>query len=437
MNKSLRLSQAALRSPLLWGVLTTFGFYGLIRAGILSGEFVQRYFASHPVEYVATTMFFVGSAALVRKAISIFGQYSGLSQSLLGPVVPSGRTGEDCETLLARLGRISGGRENDYLVRRLRETLEHIQRRGSADSLDDQLKYLADVDADRLHSSYALVRVIIWAIPILGFLGTVIGITLAIANLAPEALEDSLPMVTAGLGVAFDTTALALGLSIVLMFTQFFTDRAETALLEKVDARATTDLTGHFEQIPTGPDGQLEAIRRMVETMLEATGQLVERQAAVWQKSIEAASSRWSSMAEASGKQLQTALSGALADSLKVHAQQLADDGQAASDQNRRNWALVQQTQTRQTRAVASLQEAAVRQAEMLAKVIEATGDVAQLEETLNRNLGALAGAKNFEQTVMSLAAAIHLLNGRLADVPANTTPPVTLQPNSSTTQAA
>jgi len=437
VQKSHRLVQAALRSPLLWGVLTSFGFYGLIRAGVLSGEFIERYFASHPVEYVATTMFFIGAAALTLKVFAIIGQYPELSQSLLGPVALIGHTVEDCEASLAHLNRTSRGRENGYLVRRLRETLEHVQRRGSADSIDDQLKYLADVDAERLHSSYALVRVIIWAIPILGFLGTVIGITLAIANLAPDALEDSLPLVTAGLGVAFDTTALALGLSIVLMFAQFLTDRAETALLEQVDARATADLASRFEQISTGPDGQLLAVRRMVETMLEATGQLVERQAALWQKSIDAASSRWSGMAETSGKQLQTALSGALADSFKAHAQQLAADDEAASEQNRRHWALVQQTQTAQTRSVASLQEAAARQAEMLARVIDAIGNVTQLEEALNRNLGALAGAKNFEQTVMSLAAAIHLLNGRLADAPANATRPVTLQPNSSKTQAA
>ena len=196
-------------------------------------------------------------------------------------------------------------------------------------------------------------------------------------------------------------------------------------------------LEGRFEQISTGPDGQLVAVRRMVETMVQATEQLVERQAAVWQKSIEAASMRWTAMADTSGKQLQTALSGALADSLKAHAQHLAADDKAASEQNRRHWALVQQTQTEQTRAVASLQDTAARQAEMLARVIEATGKVTLLEETLNRNLGALAGAKNFEQTVMSLAAAIHLLNGRLADAPAATYPPVTLQPNPAKTQAA
>jgi len=41
---------------------------------------------------------------------------------------------------------------------------------------------------------------------------------------------------------------------------------------------------------------------------------------------------------------------------------------------------------------------------------------VVKLEDALNRNLANLAGASNFEQTVMSLAAAIHLLNARLTD---------------------
>jgi hypothetical protein len=36
------------------------------------------------------------------------------------------------------------------------------------------------------------------------------------------------------------------------------------------------------------------------------------------------------------------------------------------------------------------------------------------LEKALNQNLAALAGSKNFEDTVMSLSAAIHLLNTRL-----------------------
>ena len=59
-------------------------------------------------------------------------------------------------------------------------------------------------------------------------------------------------------------------------------------------------------------------------------------------------------------------------------------------------------------------QQEMVKQGELMTQAIRAAGDVVQLERTLNDNLAALAGAKNFEDTVMSLAAAIHLLTTRL-----------------------
>jgi hypothetical protein len=53
------------------------------------------------------------------------------------------------------------------------------------------------------------------------------------------------------------------------------------------------------------------------------------------------------------------------------------------------------------------------RQSEVLLQVVQATGNVVTLEQSLNANLKALAGAKHFEETVMSLSAAIHLLTAR------------------------
>ena len=436
MIKLTNLFQAGAKSPILWGTLATAGFYGLIHADVLGGQFLRRYCAGHPVEYVETAMFFVGLAVLVVKALEILGQYQAVSRPVLGPLSPTGRLAEDCGVLLDRLGDLPSGRRNDYLVRRLREALEHVRHRGSADALDEHLKYLADLDAGRQQSSFALLRIIIWAIPILGFLGTVIGITLAVANLAPSALEDSLPKVTAGLGVAFDTTALALALSIVLMFGQFITDRAEGALLAEVDDRVWAELEGRFEQLPAGPDGQLAVVRRMAETVVGATEGLVRRQAELWQESMEVASARWREMADAAGKQLQTALSSALAASLKAHGQQLAAIEQSAAEENRRYWNQVQRTQAQNTQAMASLQEALAGQAEVLGRAVEAAGEVARLEDALNRNLAALAGARHFQQTVMSLAAAIHLLNARLAEPPA-VVPSIQLETKRGGTQAA
>ena len=58
------------------------------------------------------------------------------------------------------------------------------------------------------------------------------------------------------------------------------------------------------------------------------------------------------------------------------------------------------------------------RQAEVLGRAVEASGEVSRLEDALNRNLATLAGAKHFEQTVLGLAATINLLNARLAERP-------------------
>jgi len=436
VNKLNKIPQFLSKSPILWGALAAAGFYSLVHADLLAGEFVQRYFASHPVEYAATIMFFIALAALVLKVADMVGQYPRLSESLLGSL-PKARQGPvDCDALIRRLDRLPRKQQNDHLVRRLREATEHVRRRGSADTLDDHLKYLADLDAERQHGSFALVRVIIWAIPILGFLGTVIGITLAIANLAPEALETSLPEVTAGLGVAFDTTALALGLSIILMFAQFLTDRAETGMLGQVDRRAADELEGRFEQIPAGPEGQLVAIRRMAETVLQTTEQLVHRQADLWQATMEAAGTRWTQLIETSGEKLQAAMAGALVQGLKAHAKELAAATQSIAAENHRHGDQVRQAQSEQMKSLASLQAALVRQGEVLGRAVQATGEVVRLEDGLNRNLAALSGARNFEQTVMSLAAVIHLLNARLTEVPGDR-PRVQLQTGSPDTQAA
>jgi biopolymer transport protein ExbB/TolQ len=267
------------------------------------------------------------------------------------------------------------------------------------------------------------VRVVIWAIPILGFLGTVIGITLAIARLSPEALETSLPTVVAALGVAFDTTALALALSIVLFFAQFFVDRAESNLLAKVGDCVERELLGRFELIPAGPDGQVVAIRKMGESLLAAMEQLVQRQAEVWQASMEVSQQRGAQMLESAGRQLEKSLAAAVSGSLQAHVQALLEAERRADEKNRRHWEQLHQGLAQYSDALAAVQQALLEKAEVLGRAVSATSQVAKLEETLNRNLSALAGARHFEQTVMSLAAAINLLSARLGDAPTGPLP--------------
>jgi biopolymer transport protein ExbB/TolQ len=74
-----------------------------------------------------------------------------------------------------------------------------------------------DIEADRLDSELSMVRYISWAIPSIGFIGTVRGIGDALGQ-AYKAVEGDISGVTVSLGVAFNSTFVALVLSIVIMF---------------------------------------------------------------------------------------------------------------------------------------------------------------------------------------------------------------------------
>lgn len=436
MNTANRIIRGIAKSPILWGILASIAFFSPFEAGVIRSPFVARYFTGHPVEYTETVMFFIGLAFLTLRALEIISQYQGLSSIQLTPVPEEGQSIDDCPALLGHLERLPIRYQGTYLVRRLRDGLEYIWRRGATEGLDDQLKYLSDQDSGRMHADYGLLRLVVWAIPILGFLGTVIGITMAIANLAPDALEKSLPQVTSGLGVAFDTTALALALSIVLMFIQHYVDRAESNLLAEVDRRAEAELIGRFEYAVAEPQNDATALRVVGEQLIQASAQSLDRQMELWRRSVELAATQWNRMTETAAKQLNDVLSAALAESLQQHAGQLSLIESASAEKNQSQWIAVQDSLAEATAALRATQEKLIERSEVLNRAVDATGQVARLEETLNRNLSDLAGTKAFEQMVMSLSAAVNLLNARLALVSSGA-PGVQLEPRKRTGQAA
>ncbi|REK18549.1 MAG: hypothetical protein DWQ37_04025 [Planctomycetota bacterium] len=435
MNQANRIARAIVWSPVVWGSLATAIFYAPIHFGYWSNPFVVRYFASHWAEYVTTTMFFIGAAALLLKTLDLARQFRILSAPLLDAIPQGGQNVSHCETLLARLSHQPDEWQESYLVRRLREALEFVYRKNSAAGLDDEIRYLADLDASRMQSSYALVWFVIWAVPIMGFLGTIIGITGAVSNLSPKELEDSLSGVTSGLGVAFDTTALSLSLSIVLMFAKYFVERFESRLLSKVDDRTSAELVGRFEDIATSNDPQVATVRRIAETVLGSLDQLVVRQTELWQQSLRAAQEQWAEQTAATEHTIEEALTAALSSSLREHAAALAEAEQTQLTANRKQWEGVQQALLQNAESVTLQQRELAKQGELLLQVVGATEQVARLETELNRNLTALAGAKHFEETVISLSAAIGLLSARLGQ--SGDVPRVDLQGNPRKGQAA
>ncbi|GAB1264576.1 hypothetical protein NBRC116493_05920 [Aurantivibrio infirmus] len=95
-----------------------------------------------------------------------------------------------------------------------------LQRFGSTRNIGDAgqaIKELCDTESERLDSELAMVRYLAWAIPSIGFIGTVRGIGEALGQ-AHKAVEGDIAGVTVSLGVAFNSTLIALVISIIVMF---------------------------------------------------------------------------------------------------------------------------------------------------------------------------------------------------------------------------
>jgi biopolymer transport protein ExbB/TolQ len=98
---------------------------------------------------------------------------------------------------------------------------------------------VCESEADRLESELSLIRYIAWAIPAIGFIGTVRGIGDALAQ-ANRAVQGDLSGVTESLGLAFNSTLIALLISIVLMFL--------IHQLQTVQERLVFDTESYFDE---------------------------------------------------------------------------------------------------------------------------------------------------------------------------------------------
>ncbi len=137
---------------------------------------------------------------------------------------------------------------DSLIVNRIRKALELFESRVDNGEVAAFLSTQSDLDANRSSGSYTLLKVFLWAIPILGFIGTVIGLSTAVGALAmgdtadPEALKTSINNLTGGLGTAFDTTLLGLILSMLMSFPLAAVQKHEDETLTLIDAFCTEKL---------------------------------------------------------------------------------------------------------------------------------------------------------------------------------------------------
>ena len=389
--------------PILWGAAASITFYELLQ-GPLKNDLAQRYFLGHPVAIATTVMFFVAMAALILRGFNLLGQFSVLDRAELPTEVRSEKSQDSlncANELLSSASQWSARVQRSYLGKRITTLLETIVSNRGTRHLNDELKYQSEKDADAQYEGYSLVRIIIWATPMLGFLGTVMGITQALGDLATQQLGNDLNAAMqglfAGLYVAFDTTALALTLSIMLMFIQFMSDQFETQLLSAVDVKTEAALSRLLAMESAGVSTDEAQILRPVIT------ELTQFQQACWSDAISELQQQWQSWTAQQGNVMGAALERSMSQSLAEH-----------SRIGQQQWEGWMESLNRSAELLHGNQDSMHQQMEMIQQVVEATAEVVSLEKALNDNLQQLADTRQFEDVVVSLSAAIQLLSTRL-----------------------
>jgi len=121
------------------------------------------------------------------------------------------------------------------LVTTLMSSLRRYLITESVQNTSDAITSNIDALSIRLEAGNSMIRYLIWAIPSIGFIGTVRGIGQALSD-AQKALSGDISSMTESLGIAFNSTFVALLISILLMFLLHQLQRMQDGLL--VDTQA-------------------------------------------------------------------------------------------------------------------------------------------------------------------------------------------------------
>lgn len=136
------------------------------------------------------------------------------------------------------------------LARRGRRVLTVYMDSGDQESAADQAFDDSDLYSNTSTLSYSFPKILLTVIPLLGFIGTVLGIGGAVQGFTgvlggsqnTEELVGALGDVTSGLGTAFDTTFLALTLSVPFLIFLTLVEQRESRLLKVIDREITEHL---------------------------------------------------------------------------------------------------------------------------------------------------------------------------------------------------
>ena len=227
------------------GIVMSLGFYGVCFYVLEPNDIIvnlcQKFTSRGFTPYAIVFLFFWGMATLFVKWRKLKFQEKALDLAVVPQEPDFSLNPESAMAVLARTDTLVDSARNFILLNRIEVALSNLKNIGQISDVTSILGNQSKIDEQQVGSSYNLIRGFIWATPVLGFIGTVLGLGDAIGGFGQtisgtqevEAIKESLGGVTAGLSTAFDTTLVGLLATIFLHFITNFLKFRESLFLDQ------------------------------------------------------------------------------------------------------------------------------------------------------------------------------------------------------------
>jgi len=231
-----------------WGIIFTVIFYGILFPfkRIAASPMIDMFFhggpeqrSSIPYFTVFLTMWCLAFIVIKWKKLNVQKKaldYQLIPEDVKGFVLSSDNSAEILYNLEKNVYKANGF----IVLNRVQKALTNLKNIGRVSDVSSLLNDLASTDEKYTESTYTMVKGIIWAIPISGFIGTVLGLSTAVGGFGTvlaeggdlETLKNSLSGVTSGLSVALETTLIALVAAMLVQLLLTFLMQKEEAFLD-------------------------------------------------------------------------------------------------------------------------------------------------------------------------------------------------------------
>ena len=186
-----------------------------------------------------------------RRALSVAGVFPSRSDWVLSP----GTAPEVLQRIRAKVDRP----REFTLFNRVWVALSNLGNIGEARDVGAVLDSQAHADSAQVDAGYTALRVLIWTIPVMGFIGTVIGLGQAIGSFqnvldatggeSASAIKDRLGPVVSGLATKFDTTLVALLATVVVQLLTTWVYSLEEDFLADVQAYCHENIVARLKLV--------------------------------------------------------------------------------------------------------------------------------------------------------------------------------------------